>query len=189
MTYRFGDYELDTQLFELRAAGTRPNSSPKCLICWPTSSGVTTASLPYRNSPRASGRIKSPATRCSATASWRRAKLWVTAGVGNGSSRRCAGAAIASSHRSRWRSRQLGGIRPRERRARPSASPSPVLSSLSDARPNWPSCTIGSPRCSKGSGNWGSSRAPRGLGRQPWSTPLWPSARYRGTVGGAWAVY
>ena len=37
MDYRFGDYTLDTERYELRRAGTRVKLSPRSSRCWLTS--------------------------------------------------------------------------------------------------------------------------------------------------------
>jgi hypothetical protein len=52
MIYRFGDYELDTQLFELRCGGTPLQIEPKVfdLLTQPSSSGLAIASSPSRSS-------------------------------------------------------------------------------------------------------------------------------------------
>ena len=49
MIYVFGDYALDTHLYELRHGGKPCPWDPKCSMCSPTSWRIVIASSPRRN--------------------------------------------------------------------------------------------------------------------------------------------
>ena len=96
MDYRFGDYTLDTERYELRRAGTLVELRPRCSRCWPTSSRIASAWSPSRSYRSSCGLSSSSARRRYTRTSGQRARQWEIPGKPNGSSTHFTGVAFAS---------------------------------------------------------------------------------------------